>query len=116
MNIHKRDARLDYIIYALSNSGFMTYEELSSKVGGSPRTLQRDLRILKKHYWQIYTKRGNGGGIGFINCNNKSCLFYGDPEAPKDGSCEFCLNLAEQRKIEQIEKRVAASIKNMEVK
>lgn len=93
MNIHKRDTRLDYIIYALSDAGFMTYEELAEKVGGSIRTLQRDLRILKEHYWQIYTKRGNGGGIGFINCNNTSCLFYGDRGSVQDGHCEWCRSL-----------------------
>lgn len=65
MNTNRRTYRLDEVAEIIRRARFITTPELSTRLGVTIRTLNRDIQRLKQEFPQVYTRRGNGGGIGW---------------------------------------------------
>ena len=63
MNTITRDYRLDNMLEIIQKAKNVTISDLMILTGKSRATIKRDIRLLKKHYFQIKTKPGVAGGI-----------------------------------------------------
>ena len=63
MNVHEKDWRLDDIVNILRREKNITMQELADRTGRTRRTIQDDIRLLKSIYPQLIVRRGNGGGL-----------------------------------------------------
>ena len=65
MNTIRRTYRLDEVAMEIKRAGFITTPELAVRFGVDTRTINRDVQRIKQEFPQVYTRRGNGGGIGW---------------------------------------------------
>lgn len=71
MNTSRRTYRLDEVAEAIRRAGFITGPELATRFDVTVRTIQRDVQRIKQEYPQVYSKRGNGGGVGWYEPEEK---------------------------------------------
>jgi predicted DNA-binding transcriptional regulator YafY len=89
-----RLARLDQLTGALKSREFTTTAELAAELGTSPRTLRRDLAVLRERGVPIEADRGRGGGLRVAAMWSAGRVHLGSAEA-----LDLLLSLAIAEKI-----------------
>ncbi len=63
---HLRAARLETLSARLSDGEMHAIEALAAELGVSPRTLFRDLALLREQGWELESSSGKGGGVRIL--------------------------------------------------
>lgn len=66
MNTIKRDYRLDDMVEIIRRAKHIEMSVLAELTGKTTRTIRSDVKRIKKDYPNVITRRGNGGGVFWI--------------------------------------------------